>query len=319
MALRNCKKCGNEVTARANVWAQTGALVKRKTTPLAAGFAFLLIIAACEEPPAESGASTRPPAAEKPAALAPAEGKTEKGLGETPNDKPRKDPGTPHTVPSKAGGEEQNKPEQEGTTQAAAPAVGDYVLRMVYEMSGQPRARFADAVSGNTLDLGVGEALDGWQITEIDLPNNRVVLKDQASEQTITLQLQTRAREQARAEAKAKREAQRRAEEERTAEAEAARKAEEEYDADGLVLLRKTLKARRGQFGGKITGTVVNRRARKLSYAQIEFNLYDESGAQVGTAFDNISGLEPGGRWNFKATTFGTDFAKYKFSELWGW
>jgi hypothetical protein len=62
----------------------------------------------------------------------------------------------------------------------------------------------------------------------------------------------------------------------------------------------------------------VNRRGVKLMYAQITFNLYDSSGAQVGSAIANINGLEAGGRWNFKASTFGTDFKKYKFSELSG-
>jgi len=63
---------------------------------------------------------------------------------------------------------------------------------------------------------------------------------------------------------------------------------------------------------------VINRRKSKLRYAQITFNLYDESGAQVGWALANINGLEPGGAWKFKASSFGTDFKKYKFSELSG-
>ena len=100
--------------------------------------------------------------------------------------------------------------------------------------------------------------------------------------------------------------------------AEAARKAEEEYDLNGLVLLRKTVKGTRGQFGGAITGQVVNRRNRKLSYVQITFLLYDESGAQVGNALANINGLEAGGTWKFNASTFGTDFSSYKFNELTG-
>ena len=33
----------------------------------------------------------------------------------------------------------------------------------------------------------------------------------------------------------------------------------------------------------EITGTVVNRRNYKLSYAQITFNVYDQSGGQVGS------------------------------------
>ena len=100
--------------------------------------------------------------------------------------------------------------------------------------------------------------------------------------------------------------------------AEARRKAEEEYDVNGLVLLKKSVKGTSGEFSGEISGMVVNRRSRKLSYAQITFNLYDESGAQVGSALANINGLEPGGTWKFKASTFGTDFSSYKFSELSG-
>lgn len=100
--------------------------------------------------------------------------------------------------------------------------------------------------------------------------------------------------------------------------AEAARRAEEEYEQNGLVLLRKTVQGKGGQFSGEITGTVINRRTRKLNYAQITFNLYDQSGAQVGSAVANINGLEPGGRWNFKASTFGTDFSTYKINELSG-
>lgn len=96
-------------------------------------------------------------------------------------------------------------------------------------------------------------------------------------------------------------------------EAEARRIAEEEYDADGLVLLLKTVHA----VSGEITGEVVNRRGRKLIYAQITFALYDESGARVGTALDNISDLEAGGRWKFKAVAFDRG-TKYKFSELTG-
>jgi hypothetical protein len=102
------------------------------------------------------------------------------------------------------------------------------------------------------------------------------------------------------------------------ADAEAARRAEEEHDAKGLILLLKTVKGLNGEFTMEITGTVVNRRANKLRYAQITFNVYDASGAQVGTALANISGLEADGRWNFKAVYLGTNGKKYKFSELSG-
>ena len=65
-----------------------------------------------------------------------------------------------------------------------------------------------------------------------------------------------RQRTEAEAAHKAEEERQRKAE----ANAEAASKAEEEYDADGLVLLRKTVRS----SNGEITGTVVNRRSSKL-------------------------------------------------------
>ena len=117
---------------------------------------------------------------------------------------------------------------------------------------------------------------------------------------------------QEKAQAKAKAKA------EREAEAEVLRKAREEYDSDGLIFLYKSMKGRRGEYGGEITGTVINRRDVKLSYAQITFNLYDKSGAQVGSALANINDLEPGATWKFKAATFGADFDTFKFSELTG-
>ena len=98
----------------------------------------------------------------------------------------------------------------------------------------------------------------------------------------------------------------------------AAEKAELELDFNGLVLMRKTVSGSQGALGGTITGIVENRRRRKLSYAQISFNLYDDSGAQVGTAIANINGLEPGSKWKFEAISFGQEFTKYKFSELTG-
>lgn len=108
------------------------------------------------------------------------------------------------------------------------------------------------------------------------------------------------------------------AEQERMAAEAAARKAERELDVNGLVLMRKTVSGTTNNFGGTITGVVENRRGRKLNYAQITFNLYDDSGAQVGSAMANINGLEPGGKWKFEATSFGKEFTTYKFNELTG-
>jgi hypothetical protein len=126
---------------------------------------------------------------------------------------------------------------------------------------------------------------------------------------------------QDRAEAARKDEERRaKAEEVRRANAEAERKAEakrQEYERDGLVLHRDTLNGQGNDFSITITGTVENRSGRKLKYAQITFNLYDEEGAQVGTALANINNLEPGGTWKFKAVGFAR-CKSYKVSELSG-
>jgi len=84
------------------------------------------------------------------------------------------------------------------------------------------------------------------------------------------------------------------------------------------VLLQKTVQGTSGQFGGEITGTIVNRTGKKLTYAEIRFDLYDASGARVGTAIANINGLGHLERWNFKATSFGTKFTTYKIGKLSG-
>jgi hypothetical protein len=126
----------------------------------------------------------------------------------------------------------------------------------------------------------------------------------------------------------AKAENERRLKEQRDAEAarlkaeterlQAARRAEEEYDADGLVLLKSSLVGTYREFTFEITGTVENRRPRRVSYAQITFAIADESGAQVGTALANIADLAAGGRWNFKAVAF-TSGRRYRLSKLFGY
>lgn len=67
-----------------------------------------------------------------------------------------------------------------------------------------------------------------------------------------------------------------------------------------------------GEFSGAIVGTIVNNSDHTYGYAQIEINLYDSSGAQVGSAMDNINNLEPHGRWKFSAVVFNQNTATYK-------
>lgn len=97
---------------------------------------------------------------------------------------------------------------------------------------------------------------------------------------------------------------------------ESAQRAKEEYEEDGLVLLRKTVQTEQGRLT-KITGSIVNRSGKDLRYASVKYNLYDESGALVGNAIDTVTGLEDGATWKFEATAF-KEFSKYRVDRLTG-
>ena len=56
-------------------------------------------------------------------------------------------------------------------------------------------------------------------------------------------------------------------------------------------------------YSVKITGTLVNNTDEDKSYLQIEYNLYDADGAQIGTALANINNLKAGGTWKFEAAS----------------
>lgn len=55
------------------------------------------------------------------------------------------------------------------------------------------------------------------------------------------------------------------------------------------------------QFATYITGKLTNNTEDEVSYIQVEYNLYDAEGAQVGTALANTNNLQPGGVWKFEA------------------
>jgi hypothetical protein len=58
----------------------------------------------------------------------------------------------------------------------------------------------------------------------------------------------------------------------------------------------------RGEYNTKnIVGTVRNNTDNRLTYVQVDFNLYDVAGTQVGNAFANVTNLEPHGTWKFSA------------------
>lgn len=71
---------------------------------------------------------------------------------------------------------------------------------------------------------------------------------------------------------------------------------------------------------GYIEGEIKNNTDKNYSYVQVTFNLYDDSGAQTGTAMDNINNLEANGVWKYKAVAFSANGAtKYKLVEITGW
>ena len=67
-----------------------------------------------------------------------------------------------------------------------------------------------------------------------------------------------------------------------------------------------------------IVGSVRNQSAKQYKYVQVQFSLYDKDGAQVGSAFDNVSNLEANGLWKFKAIVLEDSAVKAKLAELTG-
>lgn len=74
-----------------------------------------------------------------------------------------------------------------------------------------------------------------------------------------------------------------------------------------------------GSEMGSITGTITNNSDHLFSYVQVEINLYDSGGNQVGSSMDNVNNLEPHGRWNFSAIITADHVDSYKIVNISGW
>ncbi len=55
-------------------------------------------------------------------------------------------------------------------------------------------------------------------------------------------------------------------------------------------------------YSATITGVAENTSGQNLSYASVEFSVYDASGNNLGTALANINNLGKGDTWRFEAT-----------------
>jgi hypothetical protein len=64
-----------------------------------------------------------------------------------------------------------------------------------------------------------------------------------------------------------------------------------------------------------VAGTIKNNTTRTYRYVQVMPRLYDASGAQVGSAMDNVASLEPGGIWKFRALILDDRTTQFKVSE----
>ncbi len=96
-------------------------------------------------------------------------------------------------APAKDAATGANRPTSRPGAEVPVPPAGRYVLRSVSRsLQEGPMAYFADKESGKKLYLHTGDTIGTWQITEISFEYKRVVLKDVAGDETVTLQLPAR-------------------------------------------------------------------------------------------------------------------------------
>lgn len=75
-------------------------------------------------------------------------------------------------------------------------------------------------------------------------------------------------------------------------------------------------------YSAIIKGTAKNVSGKNLSYASVEFSVYDANGNNLGTAIDNINNLTNGDTWVFEANLFDFPNSKpvsYKLVDIVAW
>jgi len=70
----------------------------------------------------------------------------------------------------------------------------------------------------------------------------------------------------------------------------------------------------------KITGELTNNTDKDVNYIQVEYVLYDASGAQVGTAYATTTNLKAGGMWRYEAvsTKEPSEIASFELADVTG-
>ena len=70
------------------------------------------------------------------------------------------------------------------------------------------------------------------------------------------------------------------------------------------------------QYTRYVVGKLRNNTDRTFNYVQVEISLYDDEGNVVGTTFDNVTNLEPGQVWKFKAIILEDSAKRFKVSDI---
>jgi hypothetical protein len=74
-----------------------------------------------------------------------------------------------------------------------------------------------------------------------------------------------------------------------------------------------------GQYGNRtVAGSVVNSTNRTYAYAQVQINLYDAGGAQVGSTMANVNNLAPGAVWKFEAPVLEDSATRFEVTKISG-
>jgi len=68
-----------------------------------------------------------------------------------------------------------------------------------------------------------------------------------------------------------------------------------------------------------ITGTIKNTSSKVIDYVEIDFAIFDKEGNQVGTTLANITNLQPGATWKFKAPILNRDAFEVQMLKIIAW
>lgn len=68
-----------------------------------------------------------------------------------------------------------------------------------------------------------------------------------------------------------------------------------------------------------VVGRIKNTSGKDLSYVQVEINLYDRNGNQIGSTLDNVNNLANNATWNFKAIVLEDKVYRYEIVKVTGY